>query len=275
VILGNGYFYLFPTHDGNAMSVQISSGDVTQTGFGYSNGGTLDPQTNAIYTDAGLGIEVVDVSNGAIQSSQSVYLWGVRSCAPYTVSGDGGSIYSACGGVFSVSSSASPAARYIGSLPGIGYVASAAVSTTLQHVAVIPIEDSAGSNTTEDNAVDVFSSSSLNPLGQFATTPFAVNGTSFTAHGRWVFYNANSTAIYVVTQADSTASLALDYAVETVDVTKPNSCGATFSTSSARQVLAAMLWLRSLPGSTAYLPLQVTRRGLCCLPVTTAQATPR
>ena len=70
-------------------------------------------------------------------------------------------------------------------------------------------------------------------VGQFATTPFHVNSTSFAAHGRWVFYNSSSSTLFIVTQADSSAGLQQDYAIENVNLTTPNSCNATFATASA------------------------------------------
>jgi len=181
VILGNAYFYLFPTYEGSPVSVQLSNGQVAaQAGFIYSNGGTLDPQNNTIYTtspDVG-EIEVFDVSNGPISTAAPfVFLWALPACAPFTVPQDGMSLYSACGGVFSLSTT-SPYAKYSGSLSGIAGTAGFAHSALLGQIAAIPTLYRGQTGGTDDNAVNLFSATSYNLIGQFATTPFTVGGAS-------------------------------------------------------------------------------------------------
>ena len=122
---------------------------------------------------------------------------------------------------------------YLGSLAGVYSIQSLSASPSNQ-IAVIPQVqlDAVGPQALADTFVNLFSAS-LNPLGQLSTTPFVVGGTPYPSHGRWIFYSANATQLFIVTQADASAALQTDYAVETIGLTNPNSCSATFATTSA------------------------------------------
>jgi hypothetical protein len=131
--------------------------------------------------------------------------------------------------------------RYLGTLAGVNggnASRSLAVSDSLGQIAAIPNVPLYSTTPNADTVVNLYSSSALTPVGQFATTPFEVNSASFPAHGRWVFYNSSSSAMFIITQADAQAGLELNYAIENVNLTTANSCNASFSTSSASVISA-------------------------------------
>ncbi len=240
VIYGSGYIYVFPSYQGSIVNINIATGQATTGGGFYESGGVYDPALNVLYsTEDGLSpndIYEYNVSGGVIgnTSPKQAPYWGNYSiCGPLTLSHDGATIYTSCGTVFQASSNTSQDMLYVGGFPGISQSQSIATSDSLHETAVIPAVPSYSSSTssTADTVVDLFDPN-LNQVGQFATTPFVEGSTSYPAHGRWAFYNSTSSAMYIITQADSTAALELDYALEVVDLTKANSCNATFNSTS-------------------------------------------
>jgi hypothetical protein len=125
--------------------------------------------------------------------------------------------------------------RYLGLLPGVANSQTLSTSDSLNQIAVIPAVQPYAQPPAPlaDTVVNLYASSSFNLVGQFATTPFLVNSISFPAHGRWVFYNSSSSAMFIITQADSSAGLQQDFAIENVNIANANSCNATFGTVSA------------------------------------------
>ena len=248
VVIGNGYIYLLPNKgNGNVTSINMSSGTATAIGSEYGAGSVFDPLTKGVYTtsyDSAAQILHYDASGGAIplyQNPTSSGRFGAPSaCGQLVPSRDGSLIYTGCGTIFTASTDPTKDLIYVHSLPGLTNtsefvvtIQAIATSDALHQVAAIPQPPIAPATLQPlaDTVVDLFSTTSLNPAGQFATTPFSVGGTNYPAHGRWVFYNAASSAMYIVTQADSTANLSIDYALETVNLTNSNSCGATFASS--------------------------------------------
>ncbi len=240
VIFGSGYIYVFPTLEGNILCINLASGVVTTVSAFYQSGGVFDPLDSAIYTsqdgESPESIYRFDASAGVINGGGTEFpYFGVFSvCGQLTLSHDGATIYTACGTVFRASLNTAQDMRYLGILPGVSNSQSIDTSASLNQVAVIPLLPNGTTGTANGGpVVDIFNASYLTQVGQFATTPFVVNSNSYPAHGRWVFYNSSSTNLLIITQADPTAGLELDYAVETVSLTDANSCSATFAASSA------------------------------------------
>lgn len=242
VLVGGGYIYIMPSYGGNPASINLSSGQVTQTQFfGYASGGVYDAAVNAIYsTEDGISPNSLNrysigavLGNGASQPSAYFAVFSV--CGPLSLSENGDTIFTGCGTVYRSSNDPAQDMRYLGVLPGIQGIQNAVHSGTRNQLAVIPKVPSYYPQTTgsEDTTVKLFDAHFFNLAGQFATTPFAVNSTSYPAHGRWVFYNSSESALLIVTQADSQAALTQDFAVENVDLSSPNSCSALFGATSA------------------------------------------
>jgi len=252
VIFGNGYIYAFPqpvvgnVGTGNIVSVNLSNGTVKSDGLNQASGGVFDSLTNAVYSaEDGIGPSLLyryDASSGVIKllPADSSFTGISYVCSPLQ---DGSVIYTGCGTVFHASPDSSKDMSYAGTISGLvsqngwATIAPMSVSNSLQQLAAIPqpplnTVTGVGSQPLADTFVELFNTTSLNLAGQFATTPFSAGGANYPAHGRWVFYNSASSAIYLITQADSAANLAHDFALETIDLTKSNSCGATFAASS-------------------------------------------
>jgi len=246
LICGIGYIYVFPSYVGNVISIDITTGSTTVSNtFPYASGGIFDSALNAIYsTEDGISpnsLNRFDTSGGTVGASTSQpfsYFAVFNVCGPLWLSHDGATIYSSCGAVYRASSDPTKDMRYLGVLPGVNNSLSLATSDLLNQIAVIPAVKPFAQPPVPlaDTVVNLYSSSSFNPVGQFATTPFQVNSNSYPAHGHWVFYNSSSSAMFIITQADSSAGLQQDYAIENVTLTNPNSCNATFAATSASAI---------------------------------------
>ena len=112
--------------------------------------------------------------------------------------------------------------------PGSNYLfwVSAADSTALSRLAVIPYG-------TTDSQVQLFTTDYFNPAGTLLLSPFVTSVSSYTAHGKAVFFNNASTNLYVVAQADSSSGLLNDYAIDTIPLAHPLACAPTFTTLTA------------------------------------------
>jgi uncharacterized protein (TIGR03437 family) len=122
---------------------------------------------------------------------------------------------------------------YLSSLAGVSSVGSLAESAAIQRVVLIPGAPVYPATSTNDGVVMLFDSAYLKPVGQFLLPNFAVNGASFQPHGKWIFFNAASTELYVLMQADKTSGLLNDFALERIPLSVPASCGAAFASATA------------------------------------------
>jgi hypothetical protein len=244
-ILGSGYIYVFPSYEGSVLAIQLSNGQVTTSlSYQYASGGTFSPAVNAIYsTENGISpnnIYRFNVSGATVNnSSESPYFDVFSMCGPLWLSPDNSKIYTACGTVFTSSSDTTKDMHYLGILGSLTSIQSLAPSSAaLNQLAAIPSAGAFNSTPTADTQVDLFDAAYYNPIGVFQTTPFTVGASTYAAHGRYVFYNSASTKMFVVTQADSTAGLEMDYAIDTINLQNANSCSATFASDSAGAIAA-------------------------------------
>jgi hypothetical protein len=240
-ILGSGYIYIFPSYSGSILSIQISTGQVsTPLMYNYASGGVFNPAVNAIYsTENGVSpnnIYRYNVSGSTVNSAvRSPYFAVFNLCGPLWLSPDNSKIYTACGSVFKSSADSTKDMHYLGILGSLTSIQSLATSAVLNQIAAIPAASTFNNTPTADTQVDLFDSG-YNPIGEFQTTPFTVGPSTYAAHGRWVFYNSSASKMFVVTQADSTAGLDMDYAIDSINLQNSNSCNAAFAASSAAAV---------------------------------------
>src|SRR5262249_35283983 len=147
-------------------------------------------------------------------------------------------IYTGCGTVFRASKEPALDMRYVTTLKGAGTMQSLIESAAIKRVALIQnvptyYSPLPGQPQLDDNRVLPFESDYLNPVGQYALQDFQAASKPFKAHGKWVFFNAPSTALYVVVQADRSSGILNDFAVQTFSMTTPEPCGASFASTSA------------------------------------------
>lgn len=246
IVLSSTYVYLFPSYDGDVVSINLSTGQQTTQNFVYSSGGRLDPAGDAIYgTEDGLSpnsIYKFDISAGAITSvfptsTVPVWDWGVYAiCGPLWFSPDGSRIYDGCGTVFDSSPNSTQGSYYVGSLAGMSGVQSLDSSAPLNRVAAVPSASGSFGSTEPDDYVSLYDADYLQPLGQFSFTKFTVNGNPYDAHGRSIFFNADGSKLFAVVEADASSGLLNDYAVQTIDVPNATACNVTLSSTAAGAV---------------------------------------
>lgn len=246
IVLSSSYAYLLPSYNGDVVSVNLSNGQQTTEQYVYNSGGRLDPAGDAIYaTEDGLSpnsIYKFDVSAGAITSvfptgTVPVWDWGVYSiCGPLWFSPDGARIYDGCGTVFDSSPNSTSGSYYVGSLAGMSHVQSLDTSASTNRVAAIPSATGSFGSTEPDDYVSLYDPDYLQPLGQFYFTKFTVNGQTYDAHGRSIFFNADGSKLFAVVEADATSGLLNDYAVQTIELANPTACNVTLSSTSENAI---------------------------------------
>jgi hypothetical protein len=84
-----------------------------------------------------------------------------------------------------------------------------------------------------DTVVQLLTNDYFNPDGVLTLSPFPTPAGSYPAYGKAVFFSADSSRLYVVVEADSTANVANNFAVEIVNLANPASCAASFAASAA------------------------------------------
>jgi uncharacterized protein (TIGR03437 family) len=238
VVLSPAWIYVMPSYVGGSVSLNIASGAVTNNGaVFYGTRGTLNTAVNAIYgTRDGTSpndVEEYDISTGPItRQFDSPYHGDYCIYGPVWISPDGARVYTGCGTIFRASKDPSLDMYYLSTLPSS--IQAFTESAAQQKLALIPTAAGSTATVTTDNVVRLFDSVYLKPLAQFTIPPFVVLGTSFAAHGKWVFYNANSTELIVLSEADSKSGLLNDFSLYRIPLnTSPQACGATFVTASA------------------------------------------
>ena len=235
VTMSGSWIYVIPRLLFDPVSVNIATGAVTRNRtLPFDSAGRLNTAVNAIYGTFSDDIRKYDISTGPItKQTASLYRWGSPACWPVFFSPDGGRIYTGCGTVFQASTDASLDMRYVTTLTGVS-IRSLTESAAINRVALI--QGAPNFSNPNDNVVLLYESDYLNPVGQFALVDFTADSRSFKAHGKWVFFNSASTALYVVVQADLSSGFVNDFAVQTISLAQPFPCGASFASPNAEVI---------------------------------------
>ncbi len=222
LLAGNGYIYVA---GGAIFSIQISSGTVTSNGgaFGGTSSATplrLEPNGKYFYTFSG-GFGKWDITNGpAVSYSDS--LFGINVGSNGWLFQDGSEIIGQNGQVLTSSDVENQDGQYIGTFPGVtSGIQWAANSSGLQSTALIPASNPYPPTTSADNQVEFFGDAYLGAAGSLPLPQFSSGGTSYPAHGHFLFWNSSSTTLYVIERADSTANLLSTDAVFTISPGSP------------------------------------------------------
>jgi len=178
----------------------------------------LHPDGVSIYArDSITGyLEKYSVAGGAAtyQYQSPQYYSPVRIHKPW-ISGDGSRIYIDNGKVLSASDIQAQDMQEIGTLPGVDYIRAMDGSTEAGSVALIPNGPVTVATGLEDTALLVFDNQTL-ALQQTTTLPaLDSGGQGYPRHGRYVFYSADGSLLYVISEVDSTANLAQPWHVIT------------------------------------------------------------
>ena len=243
IALSATWIYVMPSYQGNSVSVQIATGTVTPNrAVFYASGGKVNPAVNALYsTQDGLSpnkISRYDISTGPITKQiEAPYHGDYPTCGPLFFSTDGSRIYTGCNAVFRASTDPSLDMRYLTSFPAGLNARSITESAALKRVAAVTGPRYTGDMVTNDNIVFMYEYEHLNPVGQFTLADLQGPGSrTFRNHAKWVFFDADSTALYVIVQADQSSGVLNDFSVQTISLAPAAACGASFNLSSAEAV---------------------------------------
>lgn len=240
LVLSDQWIYVMSGRQGRGGSINIASGTVSASNNSFSiTGGRINTAVNAIYgTRDGTSpndIEKLDISTGPVTSqTDSVYHGDYCVFGPVWFSPDGARIYTGCGTVFRASTDPKLDMYYMTSMKGVSSIGSLSESAALKRVALLQGRPVYPANTINDSTVMLFDSTYLKPIGQFALPNVSAGGNSYQAHGRWLFFNAASSELFVVVQADQTSGLLNDYGVLRIPLQQPTACGAVFQSAAAQ-----------------------------------------
>lgn len=203
----NGYVYGFPARDqwSSIHAVHIASSVETLSGAATIYAGTvarMHPAGDRMYgANRGLSpsdIERYDVSTGPVTGAHdSPYHGDFAMCGNLWFSEDGARIFTACSNVFRASNVPADDMRFNGALQGALSIEHLDHSAAAQRVAAVLTAPSA------DVGVALFEDQFLNRVGSLALPAVVVAGKSYTTKGRFAFFNAAGTQLYVLAEAAS------------------------------------------------------------------------
>ena len=236
ITISADWIYVMPiSYQNTGVSINIGTGAVVaNTGvYYYGVDGRFNAAVNAIYGVSYNDIVKYNTSSGPITGHiYPIYNGDYSVCGPVFFSPAGDRIYNGCNTVFTASTNPALDMRYATTLTGAGTtIRSLTESAAIQQVALL--RNASSPTGVEDNVVSLYESQYLNPSGQFALPDFDAGSNSFTSHGKYVFFNAASTALFVVVQADQSSGILNDFAVQTIPLAPPAPCGAVFESPNA------------------------------------------
>lgn len=229
VLAGNGFAYAFPRADQWVMihSINVITGkEVLGDSWGIYAGTVAKLHLNGkVMYGANNGLSPSDIEKYGIDSTTGVanvlydspYHGDFNMCGNLWLSEDGLRIFTKCGNVFRSSSIRSEDMTYNGKLSNTNYVQFLAHSKKAKKVIVIPSVSAFSGNSDDDTVIQTYGYNYLNLQGTKTLPKFTVNTNTFSAHGRFVFYNSDSSKFFVIVQADQSSGLLYDFGVVSYD----------------------------------------------------------
>jgi len=209
VLAGNGYAYLFPLQEwGDLFSLELSSGQVSRTSAIYDGREPrLHVNGKSMYV-GGQSQSKWDISGGV---AKVVTSWpSSAGCGVPWLTEDGRRLFGDCGKAYTTSDVRAQDYLYNGSLSEatrLVWLDESAKAATTAAIASEGPSYASSAKSLDDTQVQLYNDTFLGYLGAIPLPQFTVGGTSFPAHGRYVFWDQSGTALYVVVQADSKALL--------------------------------------------------------------------
>jgi hypothetical protein len=202
IVLSASTIYVFPSFGAGPLLIDLQSGGSTAANVVQAASARLDPALNAIYGITSTSPATLFDINVASGIS---FLFGPSSggypiCGNVWFSADGSQLFTGCGTVYRTAG-----LSYLTTLSGLSGVQS--LSASASSIALIP--------STQDTEVRIFENQYFNQTGRFVL-PSA-------AHGKWVFFKQDGSAIYVIANAGTS------YQVDTVELSNPAPCAAIFA----------------------------------------------
>ncbi len=206
--LGATDIYAFPLHDQwqAVRVVNIATGTETLWNWIYagSTAGKISPNGKYLYINATKRYDITQALPSAFDaiSGSNPRQW---------FSQDGSRLFSGSGQAFRLSDIASQDLQYSGTLQsnGLAAVADSSVEQVTATVATGPAADT---------TIKFFGQQYLATVGSISIPKFTSGSSSYSAHGRYLFWNASGNRLFAVVQADQTSGLLNDYAIYTVSL---------------------------------------------------------
>jgi hypothetical protein len=222
---GNGYAYVFAA-DSYVRSFNLNTGlQSTTDSWREPAAARLHPGLDRIYgADRYVSPDDVVrfniVGGPAVYAYDSVYHGDYSFCGDVWISADGFRLFTACGNTFHASPDPALDIRFAGKLSQESRIQWVTHSAAAGSVAVLPGYSQYGSGVRSDNEIHYYVNDSLLYRGKVVLPAFVAEGKTSASRGRWLFFNAAGTKQYIVVQADSSAGIANDYGLVTVDCTE-------------------------------------------------------
>jgi hypothetical protein len=225
---------------------------VTPTGGIYSGRiARLYPNGNYLYA-GGNSSSKWDISQGVAKQVNTGFSNSL--CTNFWIAEDGSRIFTACGRVYRASDVPALDLQYNGSFAAAANLRWVAHSLNQHSIVVMP--DPAYSSSADDE-IQIYADANLALSGRLSLPKFPVSGNTFASHGHFVFWNAGGSRIFVVAQADSSAQLLSDYAVDVISPSDVTSCLYSIAPASA-----------NVAGSSVSVSTTVTTGATCIWSVT-------
>ncbi len=233
---GNGTWIWARGSDwGVAVSIQIANGAVTPyTQGGRLGDGRFSTRLNALFitdTYSG-GVTKVDVSSGPLGLQTTSNTTAFSGCSPLLLNAAQSAVITGCGGIWETGNTATDALRSLTRLNAFasGSAAFRALAESPSRGQIGAIPNSSFYSNLDESWVWLFDNGYYNPAGRVALSEY---GGGHRARGRWLFFNNASSVLYVISQADATANLTLDFGVHTIPLDPPTPCGALVNPTAA------------------------------------------
>jgi uncharacterized protein (TIGR03437 family) len=209
ILAGNGYAYLFPLQEwGDLFSLELDSERISRTSAIYNG---REPRLHVdgkhIYV-GGQSQSKWDISGGVAKVVNS---WpNSGGCGKLWLTEDGRRFFGDCAKAYTTSDVPSQDYQYNGSLPNatrLVWLDESAMAATIAAIPSAGPSYNGSAKPLDDTQVQLYGDAYLAYLGAIPLPKFIVGGTTFPAHGRYVFWNQSGTSLYAVVQADSKALL--------------------------------------------------------------------
>lgn len=230
VTLSNTWIHVLPTYYGSIASVNIATGQVVGSDRFYAYGGRYNSAAKAVYGsfDHAQPSDMYryDTQAGPMSGQRrSTYFAEHRICGSVFFSPDEQLIYTQCGEVLRASSDPAVDMEYVTSFKPFRHLSQSAEKGLLALIAGPPVYPAVNY---DDTVVKLYETAYFNQVSQLALPEFRSGSRVAKSHGRWVFFNPDSTALRVIVQADPSEGFADDWSVRTLSLSG-SPCNVTLS----------------------------------------------
>lgn len=199
------------------VSINVNT-EVTKLGilyYGYTAAKAHPDGISLYYANSGLrNIGKIDISGGFASSKyESPYRGVYEMCGDLWISEDGSRIFTRCGNVFQSSSIVSEDMIFSGALENLNGIKSLDHSSISKEIVAIPYDVSYPYDLLADTRIVFLDDYYMAQTMSYLLPEITTSGSSFSNHGRFVFYSKDGSRHFIITQADETSGLTADFAI--------------------------------------------------------------